>query len=75
MRWCTDVETEILRAGIRAFEVRYAIREPEPSRRVWKAWEFPFSPRLDPETLYDWLAALPRFAMRVVDWRNGKSAA
>jgi len=58
MRWCTDVETEILRAGIRAFEVRYAIREPEPSRRVWKAWEFPFSPRLDPETLDDWLASL-----------------
>ena len=43
----------ILRSGATRFEVRYLIQEP--ARR---SWEFPFSPTLTAEQLFDWLTSL-----------------
>jgi hypothetical protein len=47
----------IIRATVTCRDVRYVIREPE-SRRVWKAWAFPFRANLTANELYGWLASL-----------------
>lgn len=52
------LDTLILLAGITALEVRDVIREPEPSRRVWKAWWCVFKPTLATQELHDWLCSL-----------------
>jgi hypothetical protein len=52
-------ELLVIRATGTCLDVRYVVREPD-SRRVWKAWAFPFRPNLTAAELYGWLASLIR---------------
>jgi hypothetical protein len=54
--WRGD-DSLILRCGWQVVEVRYILREPEPSRRVKKVWTVLLT-SAKPEPLYDWLTGL-----------------